>query len=178
VVKRQLAVMLALLHGCSQAAKQRSIVGLSATRSGRSRPSALNSITEVNVGQISGPTIIEGTTMSRDTYNIPRQAGAVGPHSRAHDMTFQQIQNNLDLPKLAEELGRLRTVMKQESQGTREQDKAVVAVAEAKEAAIRGDGPTALRHLKTAGKWTLGIAEKISATVAAEAIKMAMIGPP
>lgn len=112
--------------------------------------------------------------MSRDTYNISGQAGAVGPNAHAHDMTFQQIQNGLDLPRLAEELGRLRAVMKQETEGTREQDKAIAAVAEAEEAAIKGDGPAALRHLKTAGKWTLGIAEKIGVPVAIEFIKRAM----
>jgi hypothetical protein len=130
--------------------------------------------TEVNVGQITGPTIIEGTAMSRDTYNISGQAGAVGPNSHAHDMAFQQIQNSLDLPKLAEELGRLRSAMKQESEGTREQDKAVAAVAEAEEAAIKGDGRASLRHLNTAGKWALGIAEKIGVPVAVDAIKKAL----
>jgi hypothetical protein len=127
------------------------------------------------IGKITNPAVIEGS-MSRDTYNISGQAGAVGPDAHAHDMTFQQIQNSLDLPKLAGELGRLRTAMKQETEGTREQDKAVAAVAEAEEAAIKGDGPTALRHLRTAGKWALGIAEKISETVAADAIKKAL-GP-
>ena len=56
--------------------------------------------------------------MSRDTYNIPGQAGAVGPGAHAHDNTFQQIQaGGIDLPKLAEELGRLRTAMKGEATG-------------------------------------------------------------
>jgi uncharacterized protein YjbI with pentapeptide repeats len=127
------------------------------------------------IGKITNPAVIEGS-MSRDTYNISGQAGAVGPDAHAHDMTFQQIQNSLDLSKLAEELGRLRSVMKQETEGTREQDKAVAAVAEAEEAAIKGDGPTALRHLRTAGKWALGIAEKIGVSVAADAIKKAL-GP-
>ena len=54
---------------------------------------------------------------------------------------------------------------------TREQDKAVGAVADAEEAAAKGDGPTALRHLKAAGKWTLGIAEKIGVPVAVEDLK-------
>jgi hypothetical protein len=64
--------------------------------------------------------------------------------------------------------------MKQETEGTREQDKAIAAVAEAEEAAIKGDAPTLLRHLKAVGKWTLGIAEKIGVSVATEAIKRAM----
>jgi len=64
--------------------------------------------------------------------------------------------------------------MKGEATGTREQDKAIVAVADVEEAAAKGDGPAALGYLKTAGKWTLGIAEKIGVAVAAEAIKRAM----
>jgi hypothetical protein len=130
--------------------------------------------TEIHVGQITGPTTIEGTTMSRDTYNIPGQAGAVGPGAHAHDNTFQQIQGGIDLPKLAQELGRLRDAMKGEATGTREQDKAIGAVADAEEVAGKGDGPAALRYLKGAGKWTLGVAEKIGVAVAVDAIKRAM----
>jgi hypothetical protein len=52
-----------------------------------------------------------------DTYNISGQVGAVGPNSRAEHNTFNQIWNqskdSIDLPKLAEELERLRTAMKQ-----------------------------------------------------------------
>lgn len=64
--------------------------------------------------------------------------------------------------------------MKREATGTREQDKAIGTVADAEEAAARDDGLAALRHLKSAGKWTLGIAEKIGVAVAAEALKKAM----
>jgi uncharacterized protein YjbI with pentapeptide repeats len=105
------------------------------------------------------------------------QAGAVGDHAHAHDMTFQQIQGGIDLPKLAEELGRLRDVMKQETEGTVEHDEAIAEVGKAERAAAQSDGPTALRHLKAAkavGKWTLGVAERIGVAVAAEAIKRAM----
>lgn len=132
--------------------------------------------TEVNIGHITGPNTIEGTTMSKDTYNIHGQAGAVGKNAHAHDMTFQQAwnQSNIDLAQLAEELTRLRAAMKQETQGTREQDKAIVSVADAEEAAVKGDGPTVLQHLKAAGTWALGVAEKIGVTLAAEAIKRAM----
>ena len=110
-----------------------------------------------------------------DTYNIPGQAGAVGPGARAEHNTFQQLQSGgVDLAKLAEELGRLREAMKGEATGTREQDKAIGTVADAEEAAAAGDGPAALRHLKSAGKWTLGIAEKISVALVIEALKKAI----
>ena len=58
--------------------------------------------------------------------------------------------------------------------GTREQDKAIGAVADAEQAAARGDGPAALQYLKSAGKWTLKIAEGIGVPVAIEALKKAM----
>jgi uncharacterized protein YjbI with pentapeptide repeats len=134
--------------------------------------------TEVNVGQITGPTIIEGTTMSRDTYKIHGQAGAVGPKALAHDNTFQQVQNQgaLDLPRLAEELGQLRVALKRETDDAPEADEAIGAVASAQKAADVGDGAGALQHLKTAGRWAFGIAEKIGVSVAAEAIKRAMPG--
>ena len=64
--------------------------------------------------------------------------------------------------------------MKQETGGTREQDKAIGAVADAEEAAAKGDGPAALRYLKSAGTWTLGIAEKIGVNITTEALKRAM----
>jgi hypothetical protein len=65
--------------------------------------------------------------------------------------------------------------MKGEATGTREQDKAIGAVADAEEAAARGDGPAALRYLKSAGTWTLKVAEEFGAAVAVEALKKAMM---
>ena len=130
---------------------------------------------QVNIGQLTAPMTIEGTVMSKgDTYNVSGQAGAVGPSAHAHDNTFQQIQSGGDLPKLAEELGRLRVAMKGEATGTREEDKAIGTVAVAEEAAAKGDGSAALRYLKSAGEWTLAIAEKVGVPVAIEALKRAM----
>ena len=40
--------------------------------------------------------------------------------------------------------------------------------------ATRGDGPAALQYLKSAGEWTLGVAEKIGVGVAIEALKRAI----
>jgi hypothetical protein len=97
-------------------------------------------------------------TMSRDTFNVSGQAGAVGPSAHAHDNVFQQIQvgTGIDLPKLAEELERLRNAMKGESTGTPEHDEAIGAVAGAEKAAAKNDGLAALRYLKSAGTWALG----------------------
>jgi hypothetical protein len=82
-------------------------------------------------------------------------------------------QGGIDLPTLAKELGQLRAAMKK-AEGKDDQDEAIGAVAAAEKAAVNGDGPTTLQHLNTAGKWALGIAEKIGVTVATEAIKRAM----
>jgi hypothetical protein len=117
---------------------------------------------------------IENIVMSQDTYNVSGQAGAVGPGAQAHNNVFQQIQGGIDLPKLAEELGRLRAAMKGDYTGTREEDKAIGVVADAEESATKGDGPTALQYLKSAGEWTFGIAEKIGVPVVIEALKRAM----
>jgi hypothetical protein len=129
---------------------------------------------EIHLHRPTGLTTIEGFAMSRDTHNIPGQAGAVGPGAQARNNTFQQIQASIDLPKLAEELGRLHDAMKGESTGTSEHDEAIGAVAGAEEAAARGDGLAALHYLKSAGTWAFGIAEKIGVAVAIEALKRVM----
>jgi hypothetical protein len=90
-------------------------------------------------------------------------------------MTFQQAQSqsSIDLPRLAEELKQLRAAMKK-ADDKDEQDEAIGAVAAAEKAATKGDEPAALRYLKVAGQWTLGVAEKLGVAVATEAIKRAM----
>ncbi len=84
---------------------------------------------------------------------IVGQAGAVGPQSQAHNMTFSQIwsqiENSIDLSRLADELSNLRQALKNEST----------------------NGAKVVEHLKSAGKWALDIAVKIGTNIAAEAIK-------
>ena len=133
---------------------------------------------QVNIGQLTAPTIEEIIMSKGDTNINYGQAAAVGRKADVHDNVFQQNQGGLDLPKLAEELGRLRNAMKGETTGTRDEDKAIGAVADAEEAASRRDEPAALRYLKSAGTWTLGIAEKIGVSLATEALKKAMIPGP
>ena len=104
------------------------------------------------------------------------QAGAMGPNSHAHDMTFNQLWNEakdqLDLEQLSEQLGKLRTEMSKEAKSVN--DFAEIGhVANAEIEAQNGNGSKALSALSNAGKWTLKIAEKISAAVATEAIKKA-----
>jgi uncharacterized protein YjbI with pentapeptide repeats len=130
------------------------------------------------IGQITNLAMI-GSSMSGDTFNTG-QAGAVGPNAHAHDMTFQQVQHQgaLEIPRLAEELARLRAAMKREAGDAPEADEAVGAVASAQKAVAAGDGAGALQHLKNAGSWALGVAEKIGVSVAAKAIEKAMQGQP
>ena len=53
------------------------------------------------------------------------------------DSDRHRHQGGLDLPKIAEELERLRNAMKDETTGTREEDKAIGAVADAEDAAAK-----------------------------------------
>ncbi|MFC1890293.1 hypothetical protein ACFL4G_11115 [Thermodesulfobacteriota bacterium] len=105
------------------------------------------------------------------------QAGAMGPGAQASHMTFNQIwaatKDQIDLSSLAAELSQLREAMKADASEP-EEDIAVGAIAQAENAANAGNGPTALEHLKNAGKWALDCATKIGTTVAAAAIKAAM----
>lgn len=112
-----------------------------------------------------------------DQYNVTGQAGAVGPGAHAHDMTFSQVWNHLenrvDLVRLAEELSKLRVAMEREATDPAHR-LAVGAVAAAEQSAQQKDGPKALEYLKTAGKWALGVAEKIGTELAKQALKGAL----
>ena len=110
---------------------------------------------------------------------IIKGQGIIADTVHSRDMIFHQAwtQSGIDYLQLAKELAQLRAAMKQEAEGTAEQDEAIGAVAAAEKAATQGDGTTVLGHLKTAGKWTLGVAEKIGVAVAAKAIASAMRMP-
>lgn len=117
-----------------------------------------------------------GMGMTGDRYEVG-QAGAVGPYSTAHDIQFTQVWNRLsadtNLSALADDLGKLRTVMRERANEPGE-DLALAEVSQAQLAATDGDGPRALSHLAKAGQWALGIATAIGANLAAAAIKSAL----
>jgi hypothetical protein len=125
-----------------------------------------DSITLINLGEI----------QMGDKY-IVGQAGAVGPGAHANGITFNQIWNQIegtiDLPGLVAELAVLRRSMKDEATEP-EQDIAIGAVAAAEQAAKSGNGPKALEFLKSAGKWSLDVAQKIGIGLATAAIKSAL----
>ncbi len=112
-----------------------------------------------------------------DQYNVSGQAGAVGPGAHAHDMTFQQIWNQVgsqtDLATLAAELAMLRAAMEKEAKQPSEKF-AVGAVAAAEESARQKDGPKVIEYLKSAGKWAFSIAEKIGVGLAKDALKASL----
>jgi hypothetical protein len=117
-----------------------------------------------------------GIGMTSDRYEVG-QAGAVGPYSTAHDIQFTQVWNRLsadtNLSALADDLGKLRTAMRERANEPRE-DLALAEVSQAQLAATAGDGPKALSHLAKAGQWALGIATAIGANLATAAIKSAL----
>lgn len=119
---------------------------------------------------------VYGDIIMGDKYTTG-QAGAVGPHSHAHDINFAQIWSQMngqaDLPQLAGELGRLRSELKRLAE-TPEQDAAVAEVAHAQAAAQKGDGPTMLSRLSKAGSWAFGVSTQIGVALAAEAIKRSL----
>jgi hypothetical protein len=55
-----------------------------------------------------------------------------------------------------------------------ENDIAVSEIAKAEQAARSGNGPKALEHLRSTGKWALDLATKIGTSVAVETIKKSM----
>ena len=105
------------------------------------------------------------------------QAGAMGPHSKVSNMTFQQIwqqtQSSIDLETPSGELAPLRRAMRHAAEEL-SHDKAVAEVGAAEEAAQNGDGSLVLQHLKNAGKWALDVATKIGVSVASEALKKSL----
>jgi hypothetical protein len=111
-----------------------------------------------------------------DRYDVRGQTGAVGPNAEVHDVTFnqiwQEVGSSIDLPALADELGRLRATLRADAK-TPEDDQVVAEIGQAERAARDGNGSVALRHLRGVGKWALSAATAIGAGVAVAAIKAA-----
>lgn len=117
-----------------------------------------------------------GDVYMGDTYNAG-QVGAMGPNSKANDISFQQIwlqqQGELNLEALAKELSSLRTTLRKRATAP-EHDIAIGQVAAAEQAAKDGNGLKVLQHLKEAGKWTFECARDIGVDIASEIIKKSM----
>jgi hypothetical protein len=85
-------------------------------------------------------------------------------------MKFQQqwdrIGTEIDLGALTNELHRLRKAMREAATDLKH-DLALDAVASARDAAMKKDGPAVLRHLHAAGTWALDVATKTGAAIKA-----------
>ena len=118
----------------------------------------------------------EGAIMG-DNYTTG-QAGAVGPDSSAHDITFNQVWSqvapDIELPGLARELENVRTEMRRTAGGDLMQDLALAQIAQAEISAKSNDGPAMLEHLRQAGAWALDVAKSVGAGLAVAALKSAM----
>ncbi len=89
------------------------------------------------------------------------------------NQVWNQIENSIDLPALAEELANVQKQMLADA--SQPDDYAAIGeVGHAQEAARDGDGPGALRYLKSAGKVALDVGTKISADLAVAAAKAGM----
>jgi hypothetical protein len=106
-----------------------------------------------------------------------QQIGAVGSNAHVHHVNvnqkWSQVREDIDLPKLAQELSLLLEELQEEASNGKHYI-ALGEVARAEEAAKSDDGPRALEHLAKAGKWALDVATNIGTTVAAAAIKVAL----
>ncbi|MGW1211515.1 ATP-binding protein [Streptomyces sp. NPDC002499] len=119
--------------------------------------------------------VVKGEEYMRDKYEVG-QAGAVGPHSKAKDVTIQNFQGSageIDLQRLSVELADLRRAMRSAStdEDDPERDVSIAAVAQAQAAATQGDEGKALQHLAKAGRWAWDMANSIGASLAAAVLK-------
>lgn len=101
------------------------------------------------------------------------QIGTVGDNSSVSGSAFihsDAKEDSGDIGKLFEELGLLRKAMK-DAATEPEHDVAVAEVAKAELAAKEGDHATAVQHLTRAGKWALGLATAIGASLVSSVLK-------
>jgi hypothetical protein len=129
------------------------------------------------LGDASRPTI-ETLNIVREQYNVSGTAGAVGPAATFQGNLLAQAWSQCSfgedqLGVLSEELVRLAEALKGESEHS-DIDATMGAIAAAESAARRGDGPTVFNHLRNAGRWCLGIAEKLAVPLATEALRRAL----
>lgn len=105
------------------------------------------------------------------------QVGAQGPNAHAHDMSFNQVllknSNGVDLQKLGDELRQLRDALAA-SAATPEHYVEMGVIASAEMEATNGHGEKSLAALAKAGKWSLGVAEKIGVGLVTAVLKTSL----
>jgi hypothetical protein len=133
--------------------------------------------TEKNIGRKPQTIINNRYEIMRDKFETQGQIGAVGSNPHVHDTNFDQIWNQTssrtELKQLADELPKLNEALNREAK-TSEHYRAIAEVVDAKEAAKANNGPQTLKHLQNAGKWALGVAEKIGIPLATASLKTAL----
>ncbi len=102
--------------------------------------------------------------------------GASATTGDIHNIHRQKT-SDVDLVQLAKELSALRHAMRAAASGDPEEDVAIGAVAKAETEAKAGNGPAAVTSLKNAGRWALGVAEKIGVGVAIGVLKPIVCAP-
>ena len=119
--------------------------------------------------------IQQGENSMGDIYNAG-QAGAMGPNAHAHDITFQQLWNStkdqVDLAELSRELRLLVPELKAAAT-LPEHQIAIGNVEAALQSAATEEGPKTLQYLQNAGKWVLGVAEKVGVGLTVAVLKSA-----
>lgn len=112
-----------------------------------------------------------------DSYTVS-QAGVVGPHATARDISFTQIWSQtaggIDLGLLRGELAQLRSEMSSAAESEPEQYLAIAEIASAQRSAAADDGPAVMKHLRQAGSWALEVAKTAGVDLAVTAMKSAM----
>jgi hypothetical protein len=116
---------------------------------------------------------------SGDQYSIGMigQAASVGSDNTVSGTSMSQVNVDalagIDMKTLADQLGELIGRLKAEA-GEPDQYSALSEVSYAAQAAKNDDKAGTMQHLKAAGKWVLGVAQKIGVPVAVAALKGAL----
>lgn len=117
---------------------------------------------------------IEGNVISGDQYEVTGRAGAVGPNAHVDSARMEQIWTRLadeiDMDRLRGELDSLRQEL-MARRLTADDDRVILEITQAAQAAEQGNGPGILSHLARTGRWALSTAKDIGVDLAAAMIK-------
>jgi hypothetical protein len=104
---------------------------------------------------------------------IRQQRGKLSHHLSGSRAADRWPPASVDIAALSTELSRLRAAMREEPESP-SRDIAIGNIAAAEQAARGGDKQLTSAYLKTAGRWSLDIAEKIGVGLVVVAIKAAL----
>lgn len=117
---------------------------------------------------------IDGNVVYGDQYEVTGQARAVGPNAHVDSARMEQIWRRLadeiDMGRLCGELDSLRRELIARGL-TADDDRVILEITQATQAAEQGNGPAILSHLARTGQWALSTAREIGVDLAAAVIK-------